>query len=52
MKDKDQVENEDLGLDFYCPKCYDMVNFYMDESWSQSSKANKFKRLYKVCLLI
>lgn len=41
---------EDLGMDFYCPKCYSMVNFYMDESYFQSTKAKRFKRLYKVCL--
>jgi hypothetical protein len=39
---------EDIGLKyFYCEKCYDMVNYFIDECWSKSEQAIKYKDLLK-----
>lgn len=45
------LNDDDPGLDFYCPKCYDMVNYFMDESSYYGSCTSKLTKLYKVILV-
>jgi hypothetical protein len=42
----DVSDDDEIGTKFlYCPKCYDMVNYFIDECLEQSSKVCKFKKL-------
>ena len=47
--EKEQIKTNIVDLednDFYCEKCYDMVNYFITECETLSPKATKFKNSY------
>lgn len=43
---KNETNIEDEISDFYCEKCYDTINYFIDECQYLSPKANQYRDLY------